>query len=154
MHCGAHGVVVAAVPWARHDARCTRAFDDQTAWLTTHSTRSTVSSLMRVVWRTVGGIISRVAAEAETLMDRCAGLREIGIDEISSRKGQNDLTVVVDHKRRRLVWAAPGRDTKTLSTFFDRLGGAVRAHRTGERGRRRMDRRGGRGLLPQRHLVS
>src|SRR3990172_7299522 len=108
---------------------------------------------MGVVWGTVGGIISRVAAEAETLMDRCAGLREIGIDEISSRKGQNDLTVVVDHKRRRLVWAAPGRDTKTLSTFFDRLGGAERAHRTGERGRRRMDRRGGRGLLPQRHLV-
>ena len=122
VHCGEHGVVVAAVPWARHDARFTRAFDDQTAWLTTHSAKSTVSSLMRVVWQTVGGIISRVAAEAETLMDRFAGLREIGIDEISYREGQNELTVGVDHTRRRLVWAAPGRDKTTLSKFFERLG--------------------------------
>ena len=123
VNCGEHGVVVAGVPWARHDARFTKSFDDQTAWLTTHSAKSTVSSLMRGVWRRVGGIISRVAAEAETLMDRFAGLREIGIDEIRDRKGQNYLTVVVGHKRRRLVWAAPGRDTKTLSKFFERLGG-------------------------------
>jgi len=27
--CKRHGVVVAAVPWARHDARFTRAFEDQ-----------------------------------------------------------------------------------------------------------------------------
>src|SRR3972149_3080577 len=86
---------------------------------------------MRVVWRTVGGIISRVAAEAETLMDRFAGLRGVGIDEISYRKGQNYLTVVVDHTRRRLVWAAPGRATKTLSRVFGRLGGARPAGRAG-----------------------
>ncbi len=29
VRCRAHGVVVAAVPWARHDARFTRAFEDQ-----------------------------------------------------------------------------------------------------------------------------
>jgi len=32
------------------------------------------------------------------------------------------VTVVVDHDRRRLVWAAPGRDTHTLRRFFDQLG--------------------------------
>jgi transposase len=31
--CRRHGVVVCAVPWARHDSRFTRAFEDQTAWL-------------------------------------------------------------------------------------------------------------------------
>ena len=30
--CPEHGVVVAAVPWARHAAGPTRAFDDQVAW--------------------------------------------------------------------------------------------------------------------------
>src|SRR5579859_3314626 len=30
--CGDHGVVVAAVPWARHDARFTTSFEDQIAW--------------------------------------------------------------------------------------------------------------------------
>ncbi len=30
--CRRHGVVVCAVPWARHRARFTRAFEDQAAW--------------------------------------------------------------------------------------------------------------------------
>jgi len=33
--CPDHGVTVAAVPWARHGAGHTRAFDDQVAWLVT-----------------------------------------------------------------------------------------------------------------------
>lgn len=120
--CPEHGVVVAAVPWARHDARFTRAFGDQAAWLTTHSAKSTVAQLMRVVWRTVGGIVTRVGAEAEALVDRFAGLRQLGIDEISYRKGQKYLTVVVDHTRGRLLWAKEGRDEQTLAAFFEKLG--------------------------------
>ena len=42
---------------------------------------------MRVAWRTVGGIITRVVREAESVVDRLAGLRRIGIDEISHRRG-------------------------------------------------------------------
>jgi transposase len=33
VRCPEHGVVVAAVPWARHGAGHTRAFDDTVAWL-------------------------------------------------------------------------------------------------------------------------
>ncbi|MGH2500000.1 MAG: transposase family protein, partial [Candidatus Limnocylindria bacterium] len=33
VECPEHGVTVAAVPWARHEARHSRAFDDQAAWL-------------------------------------------------------------------------------------------------------------------------
>ena len=35
--CPEHGVTVSAVPWARHSAGHTRAFDDQVAWLVTHT---------------------------------------------------------------------------------------------------------------------
>jgi len=122
VNCPEHGVIVAAVPWARHGARFTRAFEDQTAWLTTHSSKSTVAQLMRVVWRSVGGIVTRVVAEAELLVDRFAGLRRIGIDEISYRKGHKYLIVVVDHTRGQLLWAKEGRDEKTLSLFFEKLG--------------------------------
>ena len=122
VHCPEHGVVVAAVPWARHGARFTRAFEDQAAWLATHASQTTVSELVRVAWRTMGGIIARVAAEAEAAIDRLAGLRRIGIDEISHRRGQKYLIVVVDHDRGRLVWATAGRDEAALSRFFDALG--------------------------------
>ena len=38
--CRTHGVVVASVPWARHDAGHTYAFDETVAWLATQSARS------------------------------------------------------------------------------------------------------------------
>jgi transposase len=47
---------------------------------------------------------------------------EATVDEISVRKGQSYLTVVVDHHSGRLVWAAPGRDRKTVEKFLDLLG--------------------------------
>ncbi|MCP4250554.1 MAG: ISL3 family transposase, partial [bacterium] len=122
VRCAEHGVVVSAVPWARHGARFTRSFEDQAAWLATHTSRTTVSDLLRVAWRTVGGMITRVVSEAEASVDRLSGLRRIGIDEISYRKGHRYLTVVVDHDRTRLVWASAGRDEATLSLFFERLG--------------------------------
>ena len=77
--------------------------------------------LMRIAWRTVGAIITRVWADVEALHDRFAGLRRIGIDEISYKRGHRYLTVVVDHDTGRLVWAAPGRDKATLTAFFDAL---------------------------------
>jgi transposase len=120
--CRRHGVVVCAVPWARHDSRFTTAFEDQTAWLAVNCSKTAVAQLMRVAWRTVGGICERVAADAQREVDLLAGLRRIGIDEISHRKGQRYLTVVVDHDTGRLVWAAAGRDRKTVERFLDELG--------------------------------
>jgi transposase len=124
VRCGEHGVVVAAVPWARHGAGHTRYFDDQVAWLAVACSKSAVMDLMRIAWRTVGAIVTRVAEDALGGVDQLAGLRRIGIDEISYKKGHRYLTVVVDHDSRRLVWAAPGRDTHTLGRFFDQLGDA------------------------------
>ena len=45
-------------------------------------------------------------------------------------KGHRYLTCVVDHDTGRLVWAAPGRNTETLLTFFDALGPARSAELT------------------------
>jgi transposase len=120
--CRRHGIVVAAVPWARHDSNFTRGFEDQTAWLAVHTSKTAVSELMRIGWRTVGWICARVIAEAEAQRDLFAGLRRLGFDEISIRKGQRYLTVVVCHDTGRLVWAHPGRDRKTVERFLDLLG--------------------------------
>jgi transposase len=120
--CREHGVVVAAVPWARHGAGHTRAFDDQVAWLAVACSKTAVTALMRIAWRSVGAIITRVCAEVDARVDRLGGLARIGIDEISYKRGHKYLTVVVDHDTGRLLWAAPGRDAATLGRFFDALG--------------------------------
>jgi transposase len=120
--CREHGVVVAAVPWARPGSRFTTAFEDTAAWLVCHATLSVVAMLLRVAWRSVADIVTRVVADRAARTDRLAGLRRIGIDEISYRKGQRYLLVVVDHDTGRLVWAGKNRNQETLGRFFDDLG--------------------------------
>jgi len=130
VRCRQHGVVVAAVPWARHGAGFTRSFEDTAAWLAVHTSQAAVAELLGVAWRTVGRILTRVAEEADQGVDRLEGLRRIGIDEISHRKGHRYLTVVVDHDSGRLVWAAPGHDQATLGRFFDASASSARASST------------------------
>jgi transposase len=115
-------VIVAAVPWARHRAGHTRDFDDLAAWLAVRTSKSAVMELLRVAWRTVGAIVTRVNADVEASIDRLEGLRRIGIDEISYKRGHRYLIVVVDHDTGRLVWAGPGRNDAALNVFFDQLG--------------------------------
>jgi transposase len=120
--CREHGVVVAAVPWARPGSRFTTAFEDTAAWLVCHAALSVVAVLLRVAWRSVADIVTRVVADRAGRLDRLAGLRRIGIDEISYRKGQRYLLCVVDHDTGRLVWAGKNRTQETLGRFFDDLG--------------------------------
>lgn len=122
VRCPQHGVVVAAVPWARHGAGHTLQFDQMVAWLAVHASKSAVCEQMRIAWRTVGKILARVVEDLTGGADPLDGLRRIGIDEVSFKKHHHYLTVVIDHDRRRLVWAAEGKDRATLHAFFDQLG--------------------------------
>ena len=78
VNCPEHGPTVAQVPWARHGAGHTYVFDDQVAWLVTHTSKSAVGELCRVAWRTVGSIITRVVDDARAGKDPFDGLRRIG----------------------------------------------------------------------------
>ena len=71
--CPSHGVVVAAVPWARAGSRFTTAFEDTAAWLVCHATLSVVAVLGRIAWRSVSGIVTRVMMDRAGWVDRLAG---------------------------------------------------------------------------------
>lgn len=128
VRCREHGVVVQRVPWARGASGFTRAFEDQVAWLAVRTDKTTLASLLRVAWRSVGAILERVAKSMRATFDPYAEVTRIGIDEVSYRKGHRYFTVVVDHDSGRLLWASPGHDEATLRKFFDELG-AERAAR-------------------------
>ncbi len=103
--CPDHGVTVARVPWARHGSRLTRDMEDTVAWLACRTAKMVLVALLRITWRTVGAIVDRVVAEDRARADPFDGLRRIGIDEISYKRGHRYLMVVVDHDTGRLVWA-------------------------------------------------
>jgi transposase len=121
--CAEHGVVIAAVPWARHGAGHTIPFDETVAWFAPGASKKLISVLLRINWHTVGSILARVMAERDGQDgDRLTAVRRIGIDEVSFAKGQKYLTVVVDHDTGRLLYVVEGRSKKTVHGFFDLLG--------------------------------
>jgi transposase len=105
-----------------YGARLTRDLENTIAWLACRTAKTVLVALLRVTWRTVGAIVDRVVAEDRARKDPFEGLRRIGIDEISYKRGHRHLMVVVDHDTGRLVWAGKGRTKATLHEFFDELG--------------------------------
>lgn len=120
--CRAHGVVTAAVPWAEHGSRFTLDFADTVAWLTARADRSTVARLMRTAWKSVTAIVARTVERLSGKTDRLDGLKRVGIDEVSYRKGQRYLLRVTCLDTGRQVWAGVGANKTTLEAFFDALG--------------------------------
>lgn len=119
--CGDCGVRVEQVPWAAAGSRFTHDLEEMAAYLAQVTDRTQVSRLLGISWQTVGSIIQRLVAERLD-PERLQGLRRIGVDEFSYRKRHRYLTLVVDHDRRRVVWASEGRSAQTLEGFFDLLG--------------------------------
>lgn len=121
VECPTCGVRVELVPWARPDSRFTRPFEEMTAYLAQITSKTEAARIMGIAWRTVGNIVQRVVADRLD-PDRLDGLERIGVDEFSYRKRHRYITVVVDHDRQRIVWAAEGNSSQTLDAFFDELG--------------------------------
>lgn len=123
VRCPSCGVRVEAVPWAEAGSGFTLPFETHTAYLAQRSDRTTVTNLMRIAWRSVGAVVQRMVERHDAQRDdRLDGLRYIGIDELSYRRHHEYVTVVVNHERSEVVWAAPGKNADTLKAFFTALG--------------------------------
>ncbi len=119
--CPTHGVLTEQVPFAGYRSDFTSDFEALVAWLATRTDKTTITRQVRIHWRTVGRIIERVCAE-ELDPDRLDELFEIGIDEVSWRKGHRYLTLVADHHRGQIVWGAEGASAAVCDEFYEQLG--------------------------------
>jgi len=91
------------------------------AWFLQHTDQTSTATYFGISWVTAGKIAQRVVAEKldGSLLEN---LRLIGVDEISYGRPTKFLTVVVDHERGRVVWAAEGKSSDTLEQFFQLIG--------------------------------
>lgn len=122
VECPECGVTVRRVPWAAHGSWFTYAFEDTCCWCALSMSRLACQRLMRVSWRTVGAICSRVEARlSEGRPPRTEGLVRIGVDETSYRKGHRYMTVVVNHDTGAVVWCHDGCGRKVFDAFFESL---------------------------------
>jgi len=126
--CVEHGVIVARVPWARHNSDYTYDFETAVTWFTLHATAQDVAEYFRIKWDTVGSIAHRVQQSLEQSgTSRFDNLEEIGIDETSYKKGHKYMTVVINHKTGHLIWAKKGHGKEILTEFFKELTSEQRA---------------------------
>jgi len=127
VNCPDSGVVVERVPWNDETAsRFTLDFEDQVAFLTQRSDKTTVGKLFRIAWETVGTIVERVVRRRRP-GNPLEGLEYIGVDELSYRKGHRYLTLVTDLRTGKIVWGKEGKGADALAAFFDELGPEGRA---------------------------
>lgn len=121
VNCPEHGVVTEGVPWAAPGSKFTLDFEELVGWMARETSRTAVTDLLHIAWRTVGRILERLVGR-KLDRGRLDGLFRIGVDEVSYRKGHRYLTVVADHATGKAAWLGEGKSSKTLNAFFDELG--------------------------------
>ena len=106
---------------ARPHARCTRRFERELFHLTEEMTVKGVSKFVGVDWRMVKDAEIRYILgllRKRNLDD----ITELGIDEVSEKKGHRYLTLVTDITKRRVIWVGRGNDGAVLRKFFHWFG--------------------------------
>ena len=90
-------------------------------WMARQMPKTTIERLAQIAWRTVGTILRRTV-DRKLDDQRLEALVEIGIDEVSYRKGHQYLSIIADHRSGDVVWAGEGKSAEAASVFFERLG--------------------------------
>ena len=83
-------------------------------------TVSDVAKHLGLDWKTVKAI-DKYFLERDYGQPDYQGLRILAVDEISTRKGHQYLTVVMDYLTGRVVFVGKDRKAKTLERFFNQL---------------------------------
>lgn len=121
--CPRCGVTVEMVPWASGKSPATHAYTWFLASWAKVLSWSETARRFRTSWDVVFRCVEhavRWGLEHRSL----DGIRSIGVDELSWKKGQKYLTVVyqIDHGCRRLLHVAEDRTAQSFAAFFDMLG--------------------------------
>lgn len=119
--CSACGKTTQAeVPWARPGSGFTLLFEALALSLCQTLPVAQAAAQLRVaskrLWRRIEHYVNIARGR-----DDMTGVRVIGIDETSVKKGHQYVTVVHDLEARRLLFVTPGRDHETVAAFKQEL---------------------------------
>lgn len=110
-----------SVPWARPGSGFTLLFEAYTMLLIeSEMPVSKVSACVKVtaprVWRVFDYWINLAVSK-----DDLSTVRQVGMDETSSKKGHNYVTIFADLDQRRVIHACEGKDAATVASFVESL---------------------------------
>ena len=114
-------VVQVAVPWAREGSGFTLLFEAFAMCLIegempVNKVGETLSEYPKRIWTIFNYWLSIAYSEADH-----SDVKDLGIDETSSRKGHHYVTVGVDLKKRRVIHASGGKGAESVEAIRDHL---------------------------------
>ncbi len=115
--CPTHGRRQEEIPWAAPKARCTLRLEYELMRSCRVTTQKDACAALGLPPSTGAEILHRCVTRSR-VGHKIRGLKHIGIDEISYRKGHRYLTIVYDLERRHIIWASKGRARATIDRFF------------------------------------
>ena len=118
--CPTHGRVQEVIPWADHYARITYRLEYRLLVFSQLMTQKAASEILHLPGSTFSDLLHRTI-ERIRAPHRIRGLRYIGIDEVSYRKGHKYITVVYDLELGRVVWIGKGKQRETIDEFFQEV---------------------------------
>ena len=117
VECNSCGVLQVPLGIARPRARATKRFERWLFVLTRTMPVSEAAELTGIDWKTVKAAEIRYIVGLLRKRD-LEGIEDLGIDEVSEKKGHRYITLITDIAKRRVIWVVRGRDRKALRAFF------------------------------------
>jgi transposase len=115
------GITTLPVPWAREGSGFTLLFEAMSMLLIESEIPvSKVGNVMQEwdnrIWRIFTYWINRALSK-----ETHDTVKDIGIDETSTKKGHNYVTIAVDMQKRRVIYASEGKDAGCISKLAKHL---------------------------------
>jgi transposase len=122
-----NSINVRAYPFVNHKSKFTKSVENEIAWFSLHASKNVVKRYLRVSWQTVGNIVSRVRNKIQItdLNQRFKGVKSIGIDETSHKKGHKYLTTIVNLENGQVLYVTDGYGKDVLEHVFRQLDKAI-----------------------------
>ncbi len=129
VQCPEHGVHLAPVPWAREGSGFTLLFEAMVMVMAREMPVLKIAQLIGETDHRLWRVIEHYVAKAREAVDM-SDVHAIGVDETSSRRGHDYISLFVDLEAKRLLFATPGKDAQTFEKFAEDLqahGGSAEA---------------------------
>jgi len=115
------GIHLVQVPWAREGSGFTLMFEGLSMlMLESEMPVSKAAKLLNIydtrLWR-----ILKYWVEKSFKSETCKDVVSIGIDETSTTKGHNYVTIAVDMDKRNVIYATKGKDSETIKNLKNHL---------------------------------
>jgi len=116
VRCGSCGIKTIEVPWARSGSGFTLLFEALIMIMAKAMPVKSIANLIKEhdtrLWRVLDHYVHKSRQQADF-----SAVTEVGVDETSSKRGHNYVSLFVDMKSSQVLFATDGKDASTLERF-------------------------------------